>query len=224
MKGFAIASLVLGIIGLLSSFSFGLGILPSTLAVGLGIFPSLIRGSRAMGITGLVLGLLGFFISNTIIHHPEIYVRAMLGLPAKEESTRNTEEKSTQTNIKLGESMRIGDFLITFGSAEITNIYKQKYYSPTAKPNYKFVAINITGKNVGKRANFIYSSKNEIEVDKGYFYNPKLGNLSLSLLPEEEKSEELVFEILEDTEPIKLHIVILGNQYTVDIAGAGESN
>ena len=85
MKGLAIASLILGIIGFLCSFWFGLGILPSILAVGLGIFPSLKRGNRAMAITGLVLGLLGTLISVSIISHPEPYLRAMLGLPERKE-------------------------------------------------------------------------------------------------------------------------------------------
>jgi len=63
MKGLAIASFVLGILGLLFSCAFGLGILPSILAVVLGIIPLVRKVLRSMAIPGLVMGSLGVLIS-----------------------------------------------------------------------------------------------------------------------------------------------------------------
>jgi uncharacterized membrane protein len=63
MKGLAIASFVLGIIGFLLSFVFGLGLLASMLAIIFGIAPLVKRISKPLAISGLILGLLGLFIS-----------------------------------------------------------------------------------------------------------------------------------------------------------------
>jgi hypothetical protein len=63
MKGLAIASFILGIIGLLFSFVFGLGILPSILAVIFGIIPLIKKVLRSMAIPGLIMGLLGIVVS-----------------------------------------------------------------------------------------------------------------------------------------------------------------
>jgi len=74
MKGLAIASLILGIIGFLFSFAFGLGLLPSILAIILGLIPLIKKVEKAMAITGLVLGILGATISYCWIElakHPE---------------------------------------------------------------------------------------------------------------------------------------------------------
>lgn len=67
MKGLATASFILGIIGFLLSFVFGLGMLPSILAVIFGIIPLGKKVIRAMAISGLTLGLLGIFISAAFL-------------------------------------------------------------------------------------------------------------------------------------------------------------
>jgi len=63
MKGLAIASFILGIIGFLFSFVFGLGILPPILAVVLGVIPLVKKFIKQMAISGLILGLLGICFS-----------------------------------------------------------------------------------------------------------------------------------------------------------------
>jgi len=67
MKGLAIASFILGIIGLLLSFVFGLGLLPSILAVVFGIIPLVKKILRPMAISGLFLGLLGILVSVSFL-------------------------------------------------------------------------------------------------------------------------------------------------------------
>jgi uncharacterized protein DUF4124 len=228
MRGLAIASLILGIIGFLSSFWLGLGILPSISAVGLGIFPSVIKGNRAMAIIGLVLGLLGIFISVAIISRPEPYLRTMPRLPEKKEhiqnqtakeTTKEEQKVQTKTDIKLGGGVRIGELLITFNSARITKAYAEdKHYTTIPKPGYKFVVIKVTGENVGNKRDVVLSG-GKIEVDKGYIYGCKYGNLYFNLLPKEKGSSKLVFEILESTNPVKLQTVIEGQRYTVDLKG-----
>lgn len=217
MKGLAIASFVLGIIGFLSSFWFGLGILPSILAVMLGIYPLIKKGNRAMAITGLILGLLGGLISVYIISHPELYLRAMLGLPEKKVYIQR------QTTSKLGEGVRVGDLLVTLEFTQITRVYdKGKYYTRRPKDGYKFVVVKATCKNVGTKRSSALISGNDIEVDKGYIYEGSDVYCS-NLLPEEEHSDDLVFEILESTSPAKLHTTIGGKRFTVDFSGEEES-
>jgi len=63
MRGLAITSLILGIIGFFLSFLFGLGFLASMLAVIFGIIPLTKKISRAISLSGLVLGILGITIS-----------------------------------------------------------------------------------------------------------------------------------------------------------------
>jgi len=79
MKGLAIASFILGIIGFLFSFIFGLGILPSILAVVFGIIPLIKKIHKVMAILGLILGLLGIFISLSFFtQEPEDIIRQTL--------------------------------------------------------------------------------------------------------------------------------------------------
>lgn len=141
------------------------------------------------------------------------------------EPTQEAEEKPTQTAIKLGEVIRIDEFLITFDSVRITKTYNElKYwrYTPESKSGYKFVVVKVTGKNVGKQKSFISFSGDQIEVDAGYIYDSTYGGVAFDLLPEEEDSDELVFEILEKTIPVKLHTQIKGQRFNVDVAGAEE--
>ncbi|GAH12200.1 unnamed protein product [marine sediment metagenome] len=67
MKGLAIASLILGILGFTGSFIFSASIIFALLAVSLAI-PPIIKGvQRAFAITELILGGFGVIISIILI-------------------------------------------------------------------------------------------------------------------------------------------------------------
>ncbi|RZN35304.1 MAG: DUF4352 domain-containing protein [Methanophagales archaeon ANME-1-THS] len=102
----------------------------------------------------------------------------------------------------LGEKIKVGDFLFNFESFRVSDTYK--YYK--ADPGYKFIVIEAKAKNEGIKKQSLNVGEVKLEVDKGYQYEPySYYSLSFdSLRPEEETTDEIVFEILEDTEPIKL--------------------
>jgi len=229
MKGLAIASFVLGILGLLFSCAFGLGILPSILAVVLGIIPLVRRVLRSMAIPGLVMGCLGVLISIAFLAQgPDDVARQ-----AMKEIANQREAAPAKTLIELGEGIRIGELLVTFDSVQTTKSYDTGRYPMLApqdtikeepKPGYKLVIVKVKAENVGKRKDGLWLSGGEtqdyeIEVDKGYVYDPLLGQriLNINLLPEETGSDELVFEVLESTAPVKLHALIKGRRFTVNL-------
>lgn len=220
MEGLANASLVLGIIGILSSFLFGLGIVPSMFAVMLGIYLLIKKGSREMAIVGLTLGLLGTLISYSCFNS--------LDRPGEkiEEGKEKREEKPMETALKLGEGVRINDFLVTLESIQITRAYAtSKYSTYTLKDGYKFVVVKVTCNNVGKKKSYIVINYNNIEVDKGYIYeaDPRMAYVRCDLSPEESYSGEFIIEILGSTTPAKLHTTIGGKRFIVDVTGAEES-
>jgi len=228
MKSLAIASFILGIIGFLFSFIFGLGILPSILAVVFGIIPLIKKIHKAMAISGLILGLLGIFISLSFFtQKPEDIIKQTL-----KEIPQERKARPSKTEINLGEGIRIGGLLIIFDSVKITKTYNTgrsailtgKSIIKKAKPNYKFVVIKVKGKNVGKKKEGLWLWGTEeqdykIEVDKGYFYDPIIEKsiLNINLMPEETGEDELVFEILKSTKPVKLHALIKGQRFTVNL-------
>jgi energy-coupling factor transporter transmembrane protein EcfT len=207
MKSLAIASLILGILGFLLSFMFGLGLLPSILAIILGIAPLTKKELRPIVISGLILGLLGVFISISFFSiTPEDIME---------------EARPSKTEIKLGEGVKIGELLVKFTSIKIVKEIKRGNWIKKPKQNYKFVIVEVKAQNIGKEKDGIdgiFDYQNyKIEVDKGYLYEPILGEgrLSFELLPEESSEDSLVFEILEKTFPVKLHALIKNKNFTV---------
>jgi hypothetical protein len=246
MNILAILSLTFGIIGFLSSFILGFGVVPSILAVILGIPPLIKKGLRKIAIIGMALGLLGVKISTPvvfltlagIIEKTGQYITQDEHRKPKKESTQGeakpmekvaqiTEDKSIKTDINLGEGIRIGEIFIMFDSVLLSKTYiVNRYYRVTSKPGYKFVIVEVTGENKGNKRG-VTIGDGKIEVDKGYIYNLKYGLLNFNLLPKEKDITKLVFEILESTTPAKLRIEMVhsattyllgGQQYTVDIA------
>lgn len=230
MKGLAIASFILGILGFLLSFIFGLGMLPSILAVIFGIIPLVKKTLRSMAIPGIIMGFLGMLISiSFLIQKPEEIIQQ-----AMKKITQEREARPTKAVFKLGEGVRVGELLITFDSITTTKIYDTGRYpviplvegsiKEEAKPNYKLVVVKVIGKNVGKEKDGLWLWGTEeqdykIEVDKGYIYSPLMREniLNINLLPEETGNDEIVFEILEGSVPVKLHVLIKGRRFTVDL-------
>lgn len=170
-----------------------------------------------MAIAGLTLGLLGTVVSYSCFSSLDRLGKKI------EKREEKREEKRTETALRLGEGVRIDDLLITFDSIRIAEAYTEtKTYIDRPKPGYKFVIVEVTGENVGKRERAI-SGYETIEVDKGYIYDCKYGFLHFDLLPEEKGSRKLVFEILESTAPTKLHTQIGERRFIVDVTGATES-
>jgi hypothetical protein len=103
----------------------------------------------------------------------------------------------------LGENIKVGDFLFNFESVKVSNTYK--HYNE-ADPGYKFIIIEAKAKNVGVEKQSLNIRGEKLEVDRGYYYEPySYYSLSFdSLRPEEEQTDEVVFEILEDAELTKL--------------------
>lgn len=94
MRGLAISSLVLGIIGILICW-IGIGIIPAVLALIFGAIACFKRIARGMAIAGLVLGIIGTIISANVIYmgtHPEIIWQAA------EESLNDIQEKEKFLN------------------------------------------------------------------------------------------------------------------------------
>ena len=86
------------------------------------------------------------------------------------------------------------------------------------------MVIKVKGKNIGKEREGLWLWGTEeqdykIEVDKGYFYAPIIEKsiLNINLMPKETGEDELVFEILKSTKPVKLHALIKGQKFTVNL-------
>lgn len=230
MKNLAIAAFVLGIIGFLCSFISGLGLLPGVLAVVFGLISLRNRSSRPVATSGLVLGLLGVPISvYFLVQNPADLIEATL-----EEITQEDKTKLSQPVITLGETIKLGEVLIAFDSVSTTATYDTGQYprllpseetiKETAKPNYKLVSVKASGRNIGKQQDGLWCrvsdhQEYELEVDKGYLYKPLMREsiLNICLQPEEVGSGELVFEILESAMPTKLHALINGQRFTVNL-------
>ncbi|HJH26910.1 MAG TPA: hypothetical protein C5S37_09125, partial [Methanophagales archaeon] len=105
--------------------------------------------------------------------------------------------------VNLGEKIKVSDFLFDFESVKASNTYK--HYNE-ADPGYKFIIIEAKAKNVGIEKQSLNIRGEKLEVDRGYYYEPySYYSLSFdSLRPEEEQTDEVVFEILEDAELTKL--------------------
>ena len=103
----------------------------------------------------------------------------------------------------LGEKIKVGDFLFNFESVKVSDTYK--HYNE-ADLGYKFIIIEAKAKNVGIEKQSLNIRGEKLEVDRGYYYEPySYYSLSFdSLRPEEEQTDEVVFEILEDAELTKL--------------------
>ena len=106
--------------------------------------------------------------------------------------------------IHLGEKIEVGNFSIVFESVETAKSYKWH----DADPGYKLVIIKAKVKNKGIEEESPWIGEEVLEVDKGYRYEPEFDFYFNSLRPEEEKTDEAVFEILEETEPTKLYAEI----------------
>lgn len=102
----------------------------------------------------------------------------------------------------LGEKIKVGDFLFNFESVNTSDTYKRN----KADPGYKFIIIEAKAKNVGIEKQSLNIRGEKLEVDRGYYYEPySYYSLSFDALrPEEEQTDEVVFEILEDAELTKL--------------------
>ena len=110
----------------------------------------------------------------------------------------------TPKMIHLGEKIEVGNFSIVFESIETAKSYKWH----DADPGYKLVIIKAKVKNKGIEEESPWIGEEVLEVDKGYRYEPEFDFYFNSLRPEEEKTDEAVFEILEETEPTKLYAEI----------------
>ncbi|RKY64901.1 MAG: hypothetical protein DRQ08_06785 [Candidatus Latescibacterota bacterium] len=180
-----------------------------------------------MAIPGLILGLLGIPTSVFfLVQKPEDIIEQMMG-------SSQREVRASETVIRLGEGIRIGELLVIFDSVKIAKTYDTGRVAiltgvpivEKAKPNYKFVIIKVKAKNIGKKKDSLWpwpsypEQDYKLEVDKGYIYGPIMGEsiLSISLMPEETGSDKLVFEILKTTMPVKLHASIKGRRFTVNL-------
>lgn len=131
MKGLAIASFILGIIGFLFSFAFGIGLIPSILAVILGIVPLIAKGKtgKSMAITGIILGTIGGLISYG-------WIEAGKGFVKHPEKTIEEVKKTSETPIKkpvqkkkipVGKpKIMVKDYNFDIADARLEEIYIEK--------------------------------------------------------------------------------------------------
>jgi hypothetical protein len=139
------------------------------------------------------------------------------------------EDKPAETTVKLDKqiTMQVGrrKRVVTFSAMKLAKTRKnssgQLYH---AKPGYKLVTIEVSSQNIGKERDMLCSQSYKIEVDKEYIYDGG-GSIKVGLLPEETSSDELVFEILESTAPVKLDAYLnycdtrTNYEFTVNLRG-----
>ncbi|MEM2107643.1 MAG: hypothetical protein QXV46_07540, partial [Candidatus Bathyarchaeia archaeon] len=91
---------------------------------------------------------------------------------------------------------------IVFDSAWLTTTHE--YYE--AESGYKFLIVQLTAQNIGKKevVAFNWLDKWEVTVDKGYLYMSKSQPWMARLRPEEKKTEQIIFEILQETSPVEV--------------------
>lgn len=105
MRGLAIASFVLGIIGFLFCW-IGIGIIPAILALIFGFIACFSRTERVMAIAGLVLGIIGTIISASMIYityHPEMILEEMKKMTPEIEEKAKRLKKQTESVMKKTE-------------------------------------------------------------------------------------------------------------------------
>lgn len=108
--------------------------------------------------------------------------------------------------IKLGESFVVYNIKITPYWASYTETYGS--YAK-AKTGYTFLVIEFKGKNIGDRRSSVSSYDAKLKTSKGYLYEKySWYGLSFDLLPEEEKTDYLIFEIPRDQSPVAVYFKI----------------
>jgi len=179
MKGLAIASFTLGIIGFLFSFAFGIGLIPSILAVILGIVPLIGKGKtgKPMAITGIILGTLGGLISygwieigKEFVKYPEKTIEEV-----REKTLETPSKKPVQKKIPLRKpKVIIKDYNLDIADVRLEEIYIERF--------------DLTLVNKGSAAadidKIVFSSRSD-EIEKD-FYN------LLTLAPNEKKAVSLI--------------------------------
>lgn len=121
-------------------------------------------------------------------------------------------------SIKLGDSIIVKDIRITPISASYTE-YNPKFNAPyyrehpvEAKEGYNFLVIELTGKNIGIQESFVNSHDATLKTTKGYLYHaynyPSIVARFVDLLPDEEKTDYLVFEIPRDQRGVAMYFKI----------------
>lgn len=119
--------------------------------------------------------------------------------------------------IPLGVEVKLGEVEVVFTTMWTTRETALRYeftrgwwssHHVEADEGYKLVVVNITKRNIGIEEVTGFSSVDikEMKVDKGCLYETKASWYLMSLRPEEEKQGWIVYEILEDTNPIEIHI------------------
>jgi hypothetical protein len=90
---------------------------------------------------------------------------------------------------------------VVFDSAKFT----QSHEYLKADSGYTFLVLQLTLQNMGTKevSTFSWLDNWEITVDKGYQYQAR-SKPSLNVRPEEKKTDYVVFEILQDTNPVEV--------------------
>jgi endonuclease YncB( thermonuclease family) len=105
--------------------------------------------------------------------------------------------------LELNSSWKIGDVVIIPQKVEYTLIFK----SWKAREGYKLVIIEFKGINKGVRKSGVTIKGGELKTKKGYYYEPKSWSwMSFDLLPEEEGTNYLVYEILKNDEAVDVYL------------------
>jgi endonuclease YncB( thermonuclease family) len=104
--------------------------------------------------------------------------------------------------LELNSSWRLGDVVIIPQKVEYTLIFK----SWKARDGYKLVIIEFKGINKGVRKSYVTIEGGELKTKKGYYYKPERSWISFDLLPEEEDTNYLVYQVLKNDEAVDVYL------------------
>lgn len=112
--------------------------------------------------------------------------------------------------VKFGDYFVVDNIKITPYWASYTETYR---LYDKAKTGYTFLVIEFKGKNIGDRRSSASSYDVKLKTSKGYLYEKySWYGLSFDLLPEEEKTDYLIFEIPRDQSGVAVYFKIGGEE------------
>lgn len=213
-NGLAVASMILGILAILSGWFF-MGLIFGIVAIVLGILGLKKPGGKGMSITGIITGGIGAL--SSLIFIAIFFIALAVGGAAASETNvireaveRANESEQSQIEAKKdfnkGETATFGNFEVTVNSVKRNYVPEESYYAPDADEEY--VLVNVSAKNVSEESEsfsaYELSMNADGIADTSYYINvtPKFegGNLS----PDATASGNLVYKIAKNAKTLKL--------------------
>jgi hypothetical protein len=213
-NGLAIASMILGILAILSGWFF-MGLIFGIVAIVLGIIALKKPGGKGMSITGLITGGIGAL--SSLIFVAIFFIALAVGGAAaseggviKEALDQVNADQQAQIDAKKdfnkGETATFGEFAVTVNSTKRNYVPEESYYAPDVDEEY--VLVNLSAKNTSNESQSLSGYELSLNADgisdTSYYINVSPEFEGGTLSPDATATGNLVFKIAKGAKTLKL--------------------